>query len=90
MKMHSSWVKYYETIKFLKFYCRFHDLTLRKKCPYAELFWSVFSRIRTEYGEILRISPYSVRMQENTDQNNSKYWHFLRSVIFYDFIQTDV
>ena len=27
-----------------------------------------FSRIRTEYGEILRISPYSVRMRENTDQ----------------------
>ena len=22
-------------------------------------FWSIFSRIRTEYGEILRISPYS-------------------------------
>ena len=31
-------------------------------------FWSVFSRIRTEYGEILHISPYSVRMWENTDQ----------------------
>ena len=27
----------------------------------------------------IRISPYSVRMQENADQNNSKYWHFLRS-----------
>ena len=23
---------------------------LRKKCPYSELFWSVFSRILTEYG----------------------------------------
>ena len=31
-------------------------------------FWSVFSRIRTEYGEIPSISPYSVRMQENADQ----------------------
>ena len=29
------------------------------------------SRIRTEYGEILRISPYSVRMRENTYQKNS-------------------
>ena len=28
---------------------------------------------------ILRISPYSVRMRENTDQNNSEYGHFLRS-----------
>ena len=52
---------------------------LRKKCPYLELFWSVFSRIRTEYGEIRSISLYSVRMRENVDQNNSKYGHFLRS-----------
>ena len=35
-------------------------LTLSEKCPYSELFWSSFSRIRTEYGEILRISSYSV------------------------------
>ena len=26
---------------------------LRKKCPYSELFWFAFSRIRSEYGEIL-------------------------------------
>ena len=42
-----------------------------------------FSRIRTEYGEILRISPYSVRTAgrcgKNADQNNSEYGHFLRS-----------
>ena len=35
-----------------------------KKCPYSELFWSAFSRIQTEYGEIRSISPYSVRMRE--------------------------
>ena len=29
---------------------------LREKCPYLGLFWSVFSRIRTKYGETLRIS----------------------------------
>ena len=45
-------------------------------------FWSIFSRIRTEYGEILRISPYSVRIRENTDQSNSKYGYFLRSDSF--------
>ena len=33
-------------------------------------FWSVFSHIRTKYGEILRNTPYSVRMRENTDQKN--------------------
>ena len=25
-----------------------HDASLRKKCPYLEFFWSVFSRIRTD------------------------------------------
>ena len=56
------------------------QVSLLKECPLSELFWSVFSRIRTEYGEILRIPPYSVRIQENTDQNNSEYGHFLRSL----------
>ena len=37
--------------------------TLREKCPYLQLFWSVFS----------------IRMWENTDQNNSEYGHFLHS-----------
>ena len=49
---------------------------LRKKCPYSEFFWSAFSRIWTEYGEILPISPYSVQMWENADQNNYEYGHF--------------
>ena len=55
-------------------------LIAHEKCPYSEFFWSVFSRIRTEYGEILRISPYSVRMRENTDQKNSENGHFSCSV----------
>ena len=42
--------------------------------------YSVFSRIQTENGEILRISPYSVRMRENTDQKNSEYGHHSGSV----------
>ena len=32
-----------------------------------------------ELIEIHRISPYSVRMRENTDKNNSEYGHFSRS-----------
>ena len=51
-----------------------------KKYPYSELFWTVFSRIQTEYGEIGSTSSYSVQMQENTDQNNSEYGRFSRSV----------
>ena len=38
-----------------------------KNVQIRSFFWSVFSCIRTEYGEIRSISPYSVRMQENTD-----------------------
>ena len=40
-------------------------LVLREKCPYWEFFWSVFSRVRTEYGDIQSISPYLVQMREN-------------------------
>ena len=54
---------------------------MREKCPYSELFWSVFSCIWTEYGKILRISLYSVLMRKNTDHNNYKYGHFSGSVM---------
>ena len=57
--------------------CDYMRIALRKKCPYLELFLCVFSRIRTEYGEI----PYSIWMRENVDQNNSEYGHFSRSVV---------
>ena len=37
-------------------------------------FWSLFSRIRTEYGEMWSIFPYSVRMRENTDLKKLRIW----------------
>ena len=43
---------------------------LREKCPYSEF---SSSRIWTEYGEIIHISPYSVLMWGNTDQKTSEY-----------------
>ena len=71
-----------------------YEAPLLKQCLYEELFWSPFShiwtehrfwspfsRIWTEYGEIRSISPYSVRMRENGDQNNSSYEHFLSSAL---------
>ena len=48
-----------------------YNITLCEKRPYSEFFWSIFSRIK---------SPYLVRMQENTDQNNSEYGNISRSV----------
>ena len=53
--------------------------TLREKSPYSEFFWSVFSCILTEYGEMRFISLHPVRMRENTDQKTSEYRHFSRS-----------
>ena len=49
---------------------------LREKCPHAEFFWSVFSRIWIKYAEIPSIPPYSVRVREKKDQKNSEYGQF--------------
>ena len=40
--------------------------TMRKNCSHSEFFWSLFSRIPTEY---------SVQIREKTDQKNSEYGH---------------
>ena len=53
----------------------FRDDTLREKCPYSEFFWSVFSRIWTDYGEILRISRSQsecekIRTRKNPNADN--------------------
>ena len=45
-----------------------------KSVQIRRFFWSVFSLIRNEYGEILHISLYSVRMWENTDQKKLRIW----------------
>ena len=56
---------------------------LREKCPCSEFFWSVSSRIRTEYGEILSVRreylSLLAQIRENTDQKNSEYGPFSRS-----------
>ena len=36
-------------------------------------------KLNVKFKKILSISPYSVRMRENTDQKNSEYGHFSRS-----------
>ena len=46
-------------------------LSMHEKCPYSKFFSSAFSCIRTNYGDIRSIFPYSVWMRENTDQNDS-------------------
>ena len=62
-------------------WCRllYYKVTLYENCPYSKFFWSVYSRIRTEYWGIRSISPYLVQMWKNTDQKNSDDGHFSRS-----------
>ena len=49
-------------------------MALREKCPNTEFFWSIFSCIWTEYRDLFRKSPYSIRIQENTDQKKLRIW----------------
>ena len=58
---------------------------LCEKCPNTELYLSVFSRIRTEYGELQSESPYLVRIRENMEQKQLLIWtHFHAVTINYE------
>ena len=43
-----------------------------------KFFWSVFSQIRREYGDLHWKSPDLVRMRESADQKNSEYGSFMK------------
>ena len=51
-------------------------LKLREKYSNTQFFWSVFSSIRTKYGDLRRTCPYLVQILENTDHKNSVFGHF--------------
>ena len=56
---------------------------LCEMCPNTEFFWSVFSCIRTEYGEIRNIFPYPLRMRQNTDQKKLRIWTLFTHAVYY-------
>ena len=49
-------------------------LHYEKRVQMMSFFWSIFSRIRTEYIALLSKSPYSLRTRENTDQEKVLIW----------------
>ena len=57
---------------FINFYYLLSPL-LREKYPYSEFFWSLFSRIRTEYGEILRIQSKYWKIQTRKTPNTNTF-----------------
>ena len=58
-------------IKLIIIMCLKHCM---KSVQIRRFFWSVFPCIRTEYGDLRSKSPYSVRIQENTDQKKLRIW----------------
>ena len=48
-----------------------------KNVQVRSFFWSLFSCIWTRYEDLLRKFPYSVRIQENTDQTKLSIWTLL-------------
>ena len=60
-------------------------ITLRKKFPYSELFWSAFFPHFPAFGLNAKRYSVSLRIQskceKNVDQNKSEHEHFLCSVI---------
>ena len=62
LKLYSH-INIYKVTFFIQIISTIHCL---ESVQIRSYFWSVFSRIRTEYGETLSIFPYSVRMRENT------------------------
>ena len=51
-----------------------------------EFFWSVFSCIRTEYGDLWSKYPYSDRIQENNKPEKTQYLETFHVVSSYNVI----
>ena len=45
-----------------------------KRVQVPNFFWSVFSRIWTEYSDLRGKSPYSVQIRKNKDQKKLRIW----------------
>ena len=61
-----TWANYFQSAG-----PKYESDTSSKASVFGDILFRIFPHL-----ERLRISPYSVRMRQNTDQNNSKYEHF--------------
>ena len=75
--------------EFIRIFTHIHSSLLTLHCAKSVRIWSFSSAyfpafvLNIErYRETPSISPYSVRMRENTDQTNFEYGHFSRSVSY--------
>ena len=68
------WRQLHARSKTGKHYATFWSVKLCGKCPNWNFLRFLFSCIRTEYGDLLCKSPYSVQIRENTDQKKLWLW----------------
>ena len=61
------------------------EQSLREKCPYSEFFRSVFSRIRTEYGDKLRIQSKCGKIQTRKTPNMDTFYAVNEALDFHKF-----
>ena len=77
-----------KSIETIKFYnrrsCRFYSLSLCEKCPNTEL---SLLRVFLYLYWIRSQSPYSVQIQENTDQEKLLIWTLLTQFVFLYFYE---
>ena len=55
-----------------------------KSVQIRRFFWSVFSRIWTEYGDLFRKSSYSAQIREIIDQKKLRIWTFFSQCYILD------
>ena len=68
----------------------FSQVPLRKKCTHSELLWSVFSRIRTEYGDIqtLRIQSEFGKLLRTRITSSTVTFSSVYAFMFFYFLST--
>ena len=54
--------------------CQKYTQCVKSVHQMRSFFWSVSSCIWTEYGDLRSESPYSIQIQENTDQKKLRIW----------------
>ena len=80
----SAYVKFFEKLAFFIASYAHVQVPCVKSVQIRSFLWSVFSRIRTECGD-LRKSLYFIRMRENTFQKKTPYLDTFHAVVYSDY-----
>ena len=71
-RVESLWFKFTASISFFQFTLLCHNHRAKNIRIQTFFFWSVYSHLQTEYGNLQSKSPYSTQVQKNTDQEKHR------------------